>query len=323
MKPAEVKRVLDIVEDALPLTGAELGEYLERVCGEDSLLRREVLDYLHYDSNLSIFHGPSEEFAPDTPSANDSGFRYEFQEEIARGGMGVVVRAVDTELRREVAVKILQDSLHKNLGLIRRFVQEAQIGGQLQHPGIAPVYDIGRLPDGRPFIAMKLVKGETLQAHLHAQKDAREDQARLLGIFEQICQAVAYTHSHGVIHRDLKPANVMIGEFGEVQIMDWGLARPICDERSRSNEPSVPEARSPAEASSAVTLSTDAADTRVGQVMGTPAYMPPEQFLGRTDTTTDVFALGSMLCEILTGQPAGRNPGWRRTDSTNAFAMRR
>ena len=98
----------------------------------------------------------------------------------------------------------------------------------------------------------------------------------------------------------------MIGEFGEVQIMDWGLARPISDESSRSSESSVPEVGSPDEASSAVTLSTDAADTRVGQVMGTPAYMPPEQFLGRTDTTTDVFALGSVLCEILTGQPAGR-----------------
>jgi serine/threonine-protein kinase len=313
MKPAEVKRVLDIVEDALELTGVELDEYLERVCGEDSLLRREVLDYLHYDSNLSIFHGPAADFAPPPPLADNSGFRYEFREEIARGGMGVVVRAVDTELRREVAVKILHDSLHENLGFIRRFVQEAQIGGQLQHPGIAPLYDIGRLPDGRPFIAMKLVRGETLQADLHSRQDGHEDQARLLGIFEQICQAVAYAHSHGVIHRDLKPANVMIGEFGEVQIMDWGLARPISDERSRSNDSSVPEARSPAEASSAVTLSTDAADTRVGQVMGTPAYMPPEQFLGRTDTTTDVFALGSMLCEILTGQPAGRDPEFAET----------
>jgi len=203
--------------------------------------------------------------------------------------------------------------LHKNLGLIRRFVQEAQIGGQLQHPGIAPVYDIGRLPDGRPFIAMKLVKGETLQAHLHSRQDGREDQARLLGVFEQVCQAVAYAHSHGVIHRDLKPANVMIGEFGEVQIMDWGLARPISDEPSRSNEPSDPEARSPDNAASAITLSADAGETQVGQVMGTPAYMPPEQFLGRSDTTTDVFALGSVLCEILTGQPAGRAPGLAET----------
>ena len=317
MNPAKVKRVLDIVEDTLELTGTELDEYLERVCGEDSVLRREVLDYLQYDSNLSIFHSPSEELAPDSLPAGNSCFRYELREEIARGGMGVIVSAVDTELLREVAVKILHDSLHENQGLIRRFVQEAQIGGQLQHPGIAPVYDIGRLPDGRPFIAMKLVKGETLQALLHARQDAREDQPRFLGIFEQVCQAVAYAHSHGVIHRDLKPANVMIGEFGEVQIMDWGLARPISDEHSRLNESSVPEAISPGEAASAVTLSADAGETRVGQIMGTPAYMPPEQFLGRTDTTTDVFALGSMFCEILTGLPTGREPELAETRLDN------
>src|SRR5210317_558643 len=127
MKPAEVKRVLEIVEDALELTGAELDEHLDRVCGSDSPLRREVLDYLQYDSNLSIFHGASEEPSRTNSPASNSGFRYELQEEVARGGMGVIVRAVDTELRREVAVKILHESLQGKVGLIRRFVQEAQI----------------------------------------------------------------------------------------------------------------------------------------------------------------------------------------------------
>jgi serine/threonine-protein kinase len=307
MKPAEVKRVLEIVEEGLQLTGVELEEYLARVCGNDSPLRREVLDYLQYDSNLSIFHGTGEKSSPAVLLASNSGSRYELREEIARGGMGVIVRALDTELRREVAVKLLHDSLQGNLGLIRRFVQEAQIGGQLQHPGVAPVYDIGRLPDGRPFMAMKLVKGRTLEALLRSRQDAREDQTRFLGIFEQVCQAVAYAQSHGVIHRDLKPANVMIGEFGEIQVMDWGLAKTITREQRTSVESCGPAETSSDDTASAVTLSTNAGETRVGQVMGTPAYMPPEQAVGRTDKTTDVFALGSILCEILTGLPVGRD----------------
>ena len=109
--------------------------------------------------------------------------------------------------------------------VIQRFVEEAQIGGQLQHPGIVPVYELGQFADKRPFFAMKLVKGETLSKLMADRDKAADDRGKLLGIFEQICQTMAYAHSHGVIHRDLKPANIMVGAFGEVQVMDWGLAK--------------------------------------------------------------------------------------------------
>ena len=111
--------------------------------------------------------------------------------------------------------------------MVLRFVEEAQIGGQLQHPGIAPVYELGQFADQRPFFTMKLVKGKTLAALLSSREETHSDRAKFLGIFEQICQTMGYAHSRNVIHRDLKPANVMVGAFGEVQVMDWGLAKVV------------------------------------------------------------------------------------------------
>ncbi len=110
---------------------------------------------------------------------------------------------------------------------IQRFIEEAQIGGQLQHPGIAPVYELGQFADQRPYFTMKLVKGKTLAALLEAREDWQRIAAKFIGIFEQVCQTMAYAHSRGVIHRDLKPANIMVGAFGEVQVMDWGLAKVL------------------------------------------------------------------------------------------------
>ncbi len=189
--------------------------------------------------------------------------------------------------------------------LVRRFVEEAQIGGQLQHPGIVPVHELGRLPDGRLFIAMKLVKGRTLAALLETRRGPDADRIRFLSIFEQICQTMAYAHARGVIHRDLKPSNIMVGSFGEVQVMDWGLAK-VLDHGGVANEG---RAITPSDDSAAVcTLRSGAAiESRAGSVVGTPSYMAPEQARGALDTLderADVFALGSILCEILTGQPA-------------------
>src|SRR5262249_49942280 len=146
--------------------------------------------------------------------------RYELLEEIGRGGMGVVFRARDASLNRRLAVKVLLEKHRGMPELEARFLEEAQITGQLQHPGVPPVHEVGRLEDGRPFFAMKLVKGQTLEALLRTSHHAVTEQSRFLAVFGQVCQALAYAHSRGVLHRDLKPANVMVGAFGEVQVMD-------------------------------------------------------------------------------------------------------
>src|SRR5262245_24263547 len=162
-----------------------------------------------------------------TPSASSLPSRvgrYEVLEEIAHGGMGAIFRVRDPDLGRTLAMKVLLDQHGQRPDLARRFLEEAQIGGQLQHPGLVPVHELGRLPDQRPFFTMKLVKGRTLAELLKERSSPADDLPRLLGIFEQVCQTVAYTHSRGVVHRDLKPQNVMVGAFGEVQVMDWGLA---------------------------------------------------------------------------------------------------
>ncbi len=221
---------------------------------------------------------------------HDAAGRYELRNEIARGGMGVVVRAWDVILRRDVAVKLLQPQF-ASADAERQFFTEATITAQLQHPGIPPIYDLGTFDDGRPFLAMKLVNGRTFDGLL---KDRPDDRGQWIAVFEGICQAVGYAHSNGVIHRDLKPQNVMVGAFGEVQVMDWGLAKRL---RSTND----PHGIEPQPAS--ITVDTE---TVPGSAMGTPAYMPPEQARGEIaaiDERSDVFGLGAILCAILTGQP--------------------
>ncbi len=229
---------------------------------------------------------------------------YELGEEIGHGGMGVVYRARDLELNREVAVKILLPKYAPGSPTARRFTDEAQITSQLQHPGVPPVYRVGQLPDGRPFLAMKLIKGDTLDVLL---KGRPAGSAPWLGVFEGVCQAVGYAHAHGVIHRDLKPANVMVGSFGEVQVMDWGLAKILA---SRERERPEGEADSEATADPDPTAIRSLRDadllTQYGSMLGTPAYMAPEQAIGavdQIDRRTDVFGLGAILCSLLTGKP--------------------
>lgn len=256
--------------------------------------------------------------------ARDPHSRYQLQGEIARGGMGAILKGRDIDLGRDLAIKVLLDQHRHKPEIVQRFIEEAQIGGQLQHPGIAPVYELGQFVDRRPYFSMKLVKGETLAALLARRSNSEEDRGKYLGIFEQICQTMAYAHSRGVIHRDLKPANVMVGAFGEVQVMDWGLAKVlaaggIADEKRLHQQQTGH--------SEIHTLRTDSSDvpgrfgtqTQMGSVMGTPAYMPPEQALGeidQLDQRSDVFGLGAILAEILTGKPP-----YVASDSTQVFRL--
>ncbi len=228
--------------------------------------------------------------------ATTTPLRFAMVEELGHGGMGVVMRARDPDLHREVAVKLLRH--HSDPVRQARFLAEAQITGQLEHPNIVPIHEFGRDADGRPWFAMKLVGGRDLAEILALRK---EDQGlakdwplgRLVEVLIQVCNAVAFAHSRGVIHRDLKPANVMIGGFGEVLVMDWGLGKVL--DGSVTEVAMAPES---GQQSPLVTLD--------GAVIGTPCYMAPEQARGELDRLgirSDVYALGAILSEMLTGRP--------------------
>jgi WD40 repeat protein len=249
--------------------------------------------------------------------------RYQLGDEIARGGMGAVFRVRDANLDRDLAVKVMLADPKDRPDLASRFVAEAKLTAGLQHPGVVPVHEVGTLPDGRPFFAMKLVRGRTLAERLEARVNVSDDLPGFLDVFLQVCRTMGFAHANGVIHRDLKPLNVMVGDFGEVQVMDWGLARfgdqhqPAASDKDvasikPANDPgtgegqTLPLAEGVAKQDMATlplpTPSASDQETRVGSIMGTPAYMSPEQARGEpVDTRSDVFALGAMLCEILTG----------------------
>jgi tetratricopeptide (TPR) repeat protein len=244
------------------------------------------------------------------PAPEETGTRYQLSGEIARGGMGAVLRGRDVDLGRDLAVKVLLEKHADRPEVVRRFIEEAQIGGQLQHPGVVPVYDIGRFGD-RPFFTMKLVKGKTLAALLAERAEPSVDRPRFLAIALQVCQAMAYAHAKGVIHRDLKPGNIMVGAFGEVQVMDWGLAKVlaeggVADEERASRQHQGEEGTLIRTVRSTGTAGSRGTDTEAGALLGTPAYMPPEQAQGDVallDRRADVFGLGAILCEALTGKP--------------------
>jgi serine/threonine-protein kinase len=223
---------------------------------------------------------------------------YEVLDEIAAGGMGVVWRVRDEALRRDLAIKVMKTELAPHADYVKRFLAEAEICGQLTHPFIVPVHAIGRLDDGRPYYTMKLVEGQTLATRLSAAVDRRDCLIEWLQLFNRVCQAVAFAHRKGVIHRDLKPSNIMVGRHEEIQLMDWGLAKVL-------NSGSHMDTSETADSRVAISGEAAARNTTVGAV-GTFAYMPPEQaygMVGQVDKRSDVFALGAILCEILTGKP--------------------
>ncbi len=242
------------------------------------------------------------ELEPAETDASDG--RYAILGELGRGGMGVVYRAFDRDLRRHVAMKVLSERLAHSADCLSRFVEEAQATGQLEHPGIVPVHEIGRDPQGRLFFTMKLVRGRTLSAVVRDLREgdpetaARFSPFRLLQIFADVCRTVHYAHVRGVIHRDLKPSNVMIGKHGDVQVMDWGLVKLI--ERAERVLPRLYGS------SQEIALAADRPETRFGSLLGTPAYMAPEQADATgdgPDARSDVYALGAILFHLLTGRP--------------------
>jgi len=281
--------------------GRSVIEFLQRKTGE---ARRVTLrDEESANVSAPLINPRSEEKA----SIPEGRGTYQFMGEIARGGMGVILKGHDTDLGRDVAVKVLDKRLSERMDVVQRFVEEAQIGGQLQHPGIVPVYELGMMADERPYFTMKLVKGRTLAALLAERETPSSNRGHLIEIFEAICQTMAYAHSRGVIHRDLKPANIMVGAFGEVQVVDWGLAK-VLSRGGTADEKLAREVHTQMTVLETVRSegSGSGTESMVGSILGTPAYMPPEQASGlvdRLDERSDVFALGAILCEILTGLP--------------------
>jgi len=223
----------------------------------------------------------------------------------AAGGMGTVWLARDTYIGRDVALKELRPETASAGSVPFRFLREARITAQLEHPGVVPVYELGRDPDtGRAFYTMRFIRGHTLteavktfhEHRLAGQEDPLE-LVTLLSAFVSVCNTIAYAHSHGIVHRDLKGENIVLGEFGEVIVLDWGLAKRL--------QAADEEDEAPSDAS-AEDLPQSAGETVMGQVMGTPAYMSPEQAQGRMDLigpATDIFGCGAILYEMLTGGP--------------------
>jgi serine/threonine protein kinase len=227
--------------------------------------------------------------------------RYEIQALIGRGGMGAVYRARDRLLDREVAVKV-SNAPAPGHALEARLKQEALVLGRLEHPGIVPVHDAGELADGRWFYVMKLVRGQTLSE----LAGTPPTEASVLGIFERLAETAAFAHAAGIVHRDLKPSNIMLGSFGEVLVLDWGVAKLLAhQDAERAAEPS----------------SQQVEGTAAGLRVGTPGFMAPEQHRGDTAMATpasDVYSLGALLFWML----AGATPPATAEEASKALAAR-
>jgi WD40 repeat protein/serine/threonine protein kinase len=313
----ELGIIEELIANQLEAAGGDLSRVYE-LYGGDTAAQASFAGSLVFDT-------PADQPRARTPSGGGSGGRrlelgaddveglsteppgrYSLRGEQGRGGIGRVWVAYDTAIRREIALKeLLPGGASSSGGLTpqrrsaaqtARFLREARITGQLEHPGIVPVHELGRRPDGTVYYTMKLVRGVTLAERLRACRDLGE-RLGLLSHFIDLCQAIAYAHSRGVIHRDIKPANVMVGEFGETVLLDWGLAK-VRGQADAEADTLADELRQLKEAGEGESVS--------GKPIGTPSYMPPEQADGRIEDInerSDVWSLGAVLYELLTGKP--------------------
>ena len=315
----EERQLLEaLVAKHLAKHGGDAEKSLAAVSSIDTA-RDELQRLADADIQASLVHVPHAR-DPQRPSAGDfgatltqsmgestsSGVRFRVLRPHARGGLGEVLVAEDEEFRREVALKQIQSHYADDPDSRGRFLLEAEITGGLEHPGIVPVYGLGTYANGRPFYAMRFIRGDSLKDAIESfhSPDARLSPSertlllrKLLGRFVDVCNAIEYAHSRGVLHRDLKPGNIMLGKYGETLVVDWGLAKPLGRAGSSQADPTE-KALQPSSASST-------APERMGSAIGTPQYMSPEQAGGQLDQlgpASDVYSLGATLYCLLTGK---------------------
>jgi serine/threonine protein kinase/formylglycine-generating enzyme required for sulfatase activity len=297
--------LIQLAEDDLAGGVRSLGDYLRRFPGHEVSVAREYVAFIDNQrsarsTNEDLSLAPTHELIERLREARGAGLRYRIEREIARGGMGSVLQVHDTELERDLAMKV---HLRTGSTSANRFLREAKITGRLNHPGVVPVHEMGETADGRLYFTMRLVEGRTFRDVIQAFhcNDPEWSLSRALEVVVRVCDTMAFAHSRGVLHRDLKPSNVMVGSFGEVYVMDWGVARSI-DDHAGENYSNLDDGAAP----EALTLD--------GDVIGTPAYMAPEQALGKlggASTRSDIYSVGALLYHLLAGEMPYSIPGER------------